>query len=321
MQAIADGVRSGSRRSLAQAITLVESTKSEDQGPADQLLDLLADASGDSIRVGISGSPGSGKSTLIEALGLHVIEQGHRPAVLAVDPSSAISGGSILGDKSRMERLAQSEEAFIRPSPSATTLGGVARRTREVMLLVEAAGYDVVLVETVGVGQSEIEVASMVDFFVVLLLPGSGDELQGIKKGILEHADAWVVNKADGDGRAAAEATLAEYRAATGYASREETSTPLTMTVSALTREGVEALWESVSDRHASALESGRLAIRRARQERKWTSRLARSLLLDRFGADPGVVAECNRLEEQVEAGKLSARAAARRLVGGFLDD
>ena len=314
-------MRSGSRRSLAQAITLVESTRLEDQAPADELLELLATDSDDSIRIGVSGAPGSGKSTLIESLGLHVIDQGHRPAVLAVDPSSAVSGGSILGDKSRMERLAQADQAFIRPSPSATTLGGVARRTREVMLLAEAAGYDVVIIETVGVGQSEIEVAGMVDLFVVLLLPGSGDELQGIKKGILEHADAWVVNKADGEGRAAAEATLAEYRAAIGYTTRAGADLPLTLAVSALTGVGVDALWAAVFERYSAARESGSLAVRRNRQERQWTDRLARSLLLDRFAADAGTETERERLEREVEAGELSARAAARRLVDSFLAD
>lgn len=319
-----NGVSSGKRRGLAQAITLVESTRAEDQEPADRLLDALLPSTGKAIRVGVSGAPGSGKSTLIESLGLHVIEQGYRPAVLAVDPSSAISGGSILGDKSRMDRLAQANEAFIRPSPSASTLGGVARRTREVMLLAEAAGYDVVLVETVGVGQSEVEVAGMVDFFAVLLTPGSGDDLQGIKKGILEHAHAWLVTKADGDRRAAAEATLADYRAAMGYAARRDQDAdeaPLTLALSALTGEGIEELWRAIVDRHDRERESGELDRRHAGQERAWVGRLARSLLLDRFGDDPEAQAMRRRLEQAVERGEMSARAAARRLVESFLGE
>lgn len=315
-----EGVRKGDRRSLAQAITLVESSRTEDQQAADWLLDALATSPGDSIRVGISGPPGSGKSTLVESLGLHVIDQGHRPAVLAVDPSSAVSGGSILGDKSRMSKLAQADAAFIRPSPNALSLGGVARRTRDVMLVAEAAGYDVVLIETVGVGQSEVEVAGMVDLFAVLLLPGSGDELQGIKKGILEHADFWLVNKADGDNLQRAQSTLAEYRAAMGYSAGKGDHAPMTMTVSGLTGAGVDALWRAIVERQQSALDSGDFSERRSRQEVAWVTRMARSLLLDRFADDVDALELRERLEQAVERGELSARAAARQLVDEFLD-
>src|SRR5438093_4796890 len=212
--ALAAAVRAGDRRALAKAITLVESTRADHQRDAQRLLELLLPGTGRAARVGVSGVPGVGKSTFIEAFGLHLIGLGKRVAVLAVDPSSARSGGSILGDKTRMARLATAPEAFIRPSPSGGSLGGVARRTREVMLVCEAAGYDVVLVETVGVGQSEFAVASMVDFFLVLMLAGAGDELQGIKKGILELADALAINKADGGNLRPAEQAAAQYRAA-----------------------------------------------------------------------------------------------------------
>jgi LAO/AO transport system kinase len=206
----ADAVRGGDRRSLARAITLAESTRPDHREEAVALLDELLPSTGGAIRVGISGAPGAGKSTFIEALGLHLVDHGHRLAVLAVDPSSRRSGGSILGDKTRMEMLSRRSEAFIRPSPSGGTLGGVARRTREALLLCEAAGHDVVLVETVGVGQSEVAVAGMVDVFVLLLAPGAGDDLQGVKRGIVELADVVVVNKADGDLAAAAERTAAD---------------------------------------------------------------------------------------------------------------
>lgn len=317
---LVERIRQGNRRSLAQAITLVESSRTEDQQAADWLLDALAMSPGDSIRVGISGPPGSGKSTLIESLGLHVIDQGHRPAVLAVDPSSAVSGGSILGDKSRMSKLAQADAAFIRPSPNALTLGGVARRTREVIFVAEAAGYDVVLVETVGAGQSEVEVSGMVDLFAALLLPGSGDELQGIKKGILEHADFWLVNKADGDNLQRAQSTLAEYRAAMGYSAGKGDDAPVTMTVSGLTGAGVDALWRAIVERQQSALDSCEFSQRRRRQEVAWVTRLARSLLLDRFVDDVDARELRERLEQAVERGELSARAAARQLVDEYLD-
>ncbi|MBM3347404.1 MAG: methylmalonyl Co-A mutase-associated GTPase MeaB, partial [Betaproteobacteria bacterium] len=217
VEQLAKLVRTGDRRALGRAITLVESAHPQDRGPGNRLLELLAPRAGKSIRIGLSGVPGAGKSTFIEAFGLHIIGRGHRVAVLAVDPSSSISGGSILGDKTRMELLSRREEAFIRPSPAGQTLGGVARHTRETILLVEAAGFDVVIVETVGVGQSETAVADMTDMFVLLLLPAGGDELQGIKRGIVELADLVVVNKADGPLEAAAGRAAADYRNAVHY--------------------------------------------------------------------------------------------------------
>src|SRR3989454_5559301 len=243
-EALAADVRAGSRRALAKAITLVESTRADHQHAAQRLLELLLPDTGHAVRVGISGVPGVGKSTFIEAFGLHLIGMGKRVAVLAVDPSSARSGGSILGDKTRMPRLSASTDAFIRPSPSAGSLGGVTRRTREALLVCEAAGYDVVLVETVGVGQSEVAVASMVDFFLVLMLAGAGDELQGIKKGILELADCLAVNKADGDNVAKAEQAAAQYRAALNLlgpgGSRWE---PPVLTISGLHVIGIDRVW------------------------------------------------------------------------------
>ncbi len=317
---LAQKVRGGERASLARAITLVESSRREDQKPARQLLEGLLPDTGKVIRVGISGAPGVGKSTLIETLGLHLLERGHRPAVLAVDPSSTVSGGSILGDKSRMDRLAQQKDAFIRPSPSASTLGGVARRTREVMLLCEAAGYDVVLIETVGVGQSEVEVAEMVDFFLLMLLAGSGDELQGIKKGILEHADAWVVNKADGDNLAAAQATLAEYQAALAYTPTEGGWKPRAMAISALTGDRVADLWQTVVEYIQLASESGHLQEHRGTQKIHWVERMAREQLLDRFSNHPEVTALRAQLNRQVETGKTSPWRAAEALVVHLLE-
>ncbi len=313
------GVLDGDRRSLARAITLIESERAEDQECARELLEALLPATGNAVRVGVSGAPGVGKSTLIETLGLHLVELGNRPAVLAVDPSSTVSGGSILGDKSRMDRLAQVDEAFIRPSPSSLTLGGVARRTREAMLLCEAAGYDVVLVETVGVGQSETQVAQMVDFFLVLLQPGSGDELQGIKKGILEHANAWVVNKADGANLPLAKATLAEYQAALGYVSAHEKS-PTATTISALDGSGIPELWDLIAKDYARREQSGDLRKARREQESQWIDAMARALVVDRFEADDNVAEMRGRLLNDGAAGSTSPWAAARQLVNRFLN-
>src|SRR5690242_18433300 len=262
--ALAAGVRAGERRALAKAITLVESTRPDDQRAAQRLLELLLPHTGRAVRVGVSGVPGVGKSTFIEAFGLHLIGLGKKVAVLAVDPSSALSGGSILGDKTRMPRLAAAPEAFIRPSPSAGSLGGVTRRTREALLVCEAAGYDAVLVETVGVGQSEFAVASMVDFFLVLMLAGAGDELQGIKKGILELADALAINKADGENVRPAEQAAAQYRAALNLLARGGGPwTPPVLTVSALEARGMDAVWEVVEEHHRVFGASGELARKR----------------------------------------------------------
>jgi LAO/AO transport system kinase len=263
-----------------------------------------------------------GKSSFIEALGLHLIGAGHRVAVLAVDPSSPVSGGSILGDKTRMERLAQREEAFIRPSPSGGSLGGVAHRTRESLLVCEAAGYDVVLVETVGIGQSEFAVASMVDFFLVLLQPGAGDELQGIKKGILELADALVVNKADADQKRAAERTRTEYEGALGLIRPTSSAwTPRVLTASARTGEGIAGVWEMVAEHRERLSQSGELQRRRREQSRAWMWSLVEEGLHAAFRTHPGVAAEIPRLEREVEASKTTPVAAARRLLALFAEN
>src|SRR5499433_380492 len=250
--ALAAAVRAGDRRALAKAITLVESTRADHQREARRLLEVLLPETGGAARIGVSGVPGVGKSTFIEAFGLHLIGLGKRVAVLAVDPSSALSGGSILGDKTRMPRLAAAPEAFIRPSPAAGSFGGVTRRTREAMLVCEAAGHDAVLVETVGVGQSEFAVASMVDFFLVLMLAGAGDELQGLKKGILELADALAINKADGDNVLHATQAAAQYRSALNLFRHTSASwDPPVVTVSGLEGDGIDAIWRIVEEHRA----------------------------------------------------------------------
>ncbi|MGH7002408.1 MAG: methylmalonyl Co-A mutase-associated GTPase MeaB, partial [Alphaproteobacteria bacterium] len=269
--ALASGVHGGDRRALARAITLVESTRADHRAEANTLLAALLPHSGKSIRIGITGVPGVGKSTFIETLGLHVIDRGHRIAVLAIDPSSKRGGGSILGDKTRMEMLARNEAAFIRPSPAGTTLGGVARRTREAMLVAEAAGFDVILVETVGVGQSETAVADMVDMFVLLLAPAGGDELQGIKRGIIELADLVLVNKADGDLLAAAKRARADYQAALHLLRPASPAwTPEVLTCSALHEQGIEAVWQAIARQRQALEQAGELAARRARQAYRW---------------------------------------------------
>ena len=289
LENLARRVLDGDRRALARAITLIESRKPDHQEQAERLLERLLPATGDAVRVGISGTPGAGKSTLIEALGAHVIEHGHKVAVLAVDPSSRRSGGSILGDKTRMQRLAQAPEAFIRPSPAGATLGGVTRRTREAALACEAAGFDVIVIETVGVGQSETAVADMVDGFVLLLAPGGGDELQGIKRGIIELADLVVVNKADGELRAAALRARADYRAALQLLRPASAGwKPEVLTCSALEGEGIAAVWQAVR-RHRAALEaSGELAAKRQRQTLSWLAAEVQAGLLEALRADPG---------------------------------
>jgi LAO/AO transport system kinase len=316
---LADKLRAGDRRALARAITLIESTKVDHAGEAEALLEALLPFSGNSVRIGISGVPGVGKSTFIERFGLQLVAAGHKVAVLAVDPSSKVSGGSILGDKTRMEELSRHPQAFIRPSPTGGTLGGVARRTREAMLACEAAGFDVVIVETVGVGQSETAVAEMVDIFLLLLPPGGGDELQGIKKGIVELADAVIVNKADGDLKPAAERAAAEYYAALGLlrAPNAEWRPPV-LKCSALLGEGIEAVWETVQ-KHRQVMEaSGVRAARRAGQAGAWMWSEIADRLMRQFRAHPEVARELERLERQVRAGKTTPTAAARRLVGLF---
>jgi LAO/AO transport system kinase len=319
LESLAQRVRDGDRRALARAITLIESSKTEHQERAERLLERLLPATGDAVRLGISGTPGGGKSTLIEALGAHVIAQGHKVAVLAVDPSSRRSGGSILGDKTRMQRLAQASQAFIRPSPAGATLGGVTRRTREAALACEAAGFDVIVIETVGVGQSETAVADMVDCFLLLLAPGGGDELQGIKRGIIEQADLVVVNKADGELRAAALRAGAEYRAALQLLRPASAGwTPEVLTCSALEGEGVAAVWEAVR-RHRAALEaSGELAAKRQRQTLSWLAAEVQAAVLDAVRADPATGRLLTELEHAVGAGRILPPEAARALVARF---
>ncbi|MDQ1509367.1 MAG: GTPase [Actinomycetota bacterium] len=316
---LADAVRAGDRRALARAITLVESTRADHRADAVALLDAILPATGTATRAGISGAPGAGKSTFIEALGMHLVDAGHRVAVLAVDPSSARSGGSILGDKTRMEELSRRAEAFIRPSPAGGTLGGVARRTREALLVCEAAGFDVVLVETVGVGQSEVAVAGMVDLFLLLLGPGAGDELQGVKRGIVELADLIVVNKADGDLLDAARHTAADYAHALHLVrSNDDGAVDRVRTCSALLGEGIDELWETIATLVAAARESGELDARRAEQARAWIWSEVTDTLLDELRADAAVRASIEALEEDVRGGRISPAAAARQVLAAF---
>ncbi|MFQ5515785.1 MAG: methylmalonyl Co-A mutase-associated GTPase MeaB [Myxococcota bacterium] len=319
VRAYRDGVLAGDRRMIAKTITLLESRRADHVELGQRVLDALAPHSGDSIRVGVTGAPGVGKSTLIETLGLQLIEKGHRLAVLAIDPSSPVSGGSILGDKTRMTRLSQLEQAFIRPSPSGQTLGGVAHRTREALLVCEAAGFEIVLVETVGVGQSETEVASMVDSFAVLLQPGAGDELQGIKRGVLELADVLVVNKADGEQRRAAGRTRAAYAQALELLRpQSEHWHPRVLTVSARTGAGIEELWDVVMEHRRVQERTGLLERRRRRQARAWLWRLLREGLEEVFRSDPAVAAELERAERAVEERLSTAPSAARALLEKF---
>jgi LAO/AO transport system kinase len=317
-----DGVLSGDRRAVAKAITLLESRRADHREHGQRLLEALVPRAGGSVRVGITGPPGVGKSSFIEALGLRLLEKGHRLAVLAVDPTSPVSGGSILGDKTRMAELAQRHEAFIRPSPSGGTLGGVAHRTREARILVEAAGFDVVLIETVGVGQSEVEVASMVDCFLVLLQPGAGDELQGIKKGLLELADLLVVHKADGDGLPAAERTRADYAQALHLLrAAHEAWRPPVLLASSKTGDGVLEVWEQVLA-HRRALEpGGDLERRRREQDRAWLWSLVLDGLRDRFHAHSAVRTRLADLERAVLARETTAPRAARDLLEAFFED
>ena len=320
-ETLAKAVRDGDRRALARAITLVESSRGDHRVLAANLVERLAPHTGNAIRIGVSGVPGVGKSTFIETLGKYVVAAGHRVAVLSVDPTSALSGGSILGDKTRMPGLARERGAFIRPSPAGSSLGGVARHTRESILLCEAAGYDVVLVETVGVGQSETAVADMTDVFLLLLLPGAGDELQGIKRGIVELADMVLVNKADGELEASAGRTAAEY----GNALRlirprsPHWNVPV-QTCSALTGTGIAQVWSQVQEYRERLGDSGELEAKRARQARSWMWAEISDSLLGALKGDPGVLARLPEMESAVVAGKLTAANAAQEVVNGFLD-
>jgi LAO/AO transport system kinase len=308
----------GDRRALAQAITVVESTRSDHRARADALLGALLPYTGRSVRLGITGVPGVGKSTFIERFGLSLLERGRSLAVLAIDPSSKRAGGSILGDKTRMEELSRRTSAFIRPSPAGSTLGGVARRTREAMLLVEAAGFDTVLVETVGVGQSETAVADMVDMFIVLLLPGGGDDLQGIKRGVIELADLIVVNKADGDMLATAKRSAADYQHALRLL-RSPTAgwTPEVATCSAIAGNGVAEVWDIV-DRFRQAVGEKGIARRRAEQARAWMWNEVSETLLSELRRHPEIKRQMGVLEREVETGHITPAAAARRMLEIF---
>jgi LAO/AO transport system kinase len=312
---IAVDIRSGHRAALARAITLIESRRSDHQAAARDLVQALLRETGKAIRVGITGSPGVGKSTTIDALGMFLIERGHKVAVLAVDPSSARTGGSILGDKTRMARLSASDNAYIRPSPASGTLGGVAAKTREAMLLCEAAGFDVVLVETVGIGQSETAVCDMTDFFLALMLPGAGDELQGIKKGLVELADMIAVNKADGDNIKRANLAAGEYRGALHILTpRSEHWHPPVLTYSALTGAGIDTIWQKILDHRTAMNASGEFDARRRDQQVKWMWSMFEQLTMARLRADASVRAKVKRIETEVAAGRISPALAAEQI-------
>jgi len=314
-QTLIDGVLAGQRRSLAKAITLIESTRADHQQRAQQVLNALLPKTGRAIRVGISGVPGAGKSTFIEALGVWLIERGKRLAVLAVDPSSSVSGGSILGDKTRMEQLCQREEAFIRPSPSAGSLGGVAEKTREAMLLCEAAGYDVIIVETVGVGQSETTVAGMVDMFCLLQLPNAGDDLQAIKKGIVEIADLVVINKADIDPRATA-VVRAQWRNALHMLRPASPNwAPPVIALSALHKEGIAEFWAEIEKYQAALKPTGEFDAKRQQQSLSWMWQLIDSGLRQHFRHHPRVQGNLPALTRSVEQGHTTPAAAAYALL------
>ncbi|WP_417680251.1 methylmalonyl Co-A mutase-associated GTPase MeaB [Roseibium sp.] len=314
---LAEGIRSGNRATLARAITLVESRKAEHRRIARELIQELLPRTGKALRVGITGVPGVGKSTTIDTLGSNLTAAGHKVAVLAVDPSSTRTGGSILGDKTRMAQLAVDKDAFIRPSPSAGTLGGVAAKTRETMLLCEAAGFDIILVETVGIGQSETTVADMVDFFLVLMLPGAGDELQGIKKGVLEIADMIAVNKADGDGATRARSAASDYRAALHIlAPKSPTWTPPVITISGLANEGLDALWEQVELHRTRMTASGEWQSRRADQQVSWMWDLLQQRMMEALKNDKRTADRLKSLEASVREGETSVSIAVEEIAG-----
>ncbi|MEU6559593.1 methylmalonyl Co-A mutase-associated GTPase MeaB [Nocardia nova] len=317
---LAKAVRGNERAALARAITLVESTRADHREAAQKLLlELAADDSVDSNRVGITGVPGVGKSTFIDALGMYLIGQGHRVAVLAVDPSSTRTGGSILGDKTRMARLSVERNAYIRPSPTAGTLGGVAKATRETIVLLEAAGYDVILVETVGVGQSEVTVANMVDVFCFLTLARTGDQLQGIKKGVLELADLVAVNKADGRHEIEARAAARELQGAMRLIHpRESLWRPPVLTMSGLNGTGLDTFWDTVLEHRRVLTEAGEFAEKRRRQQVDWTWTMVHDSLLRRLADNPAVKAIRGQVEKQIRDGSLTPALAAEELLRAF---
>nr|CRH04357.1 LAO/AO transport system kinase, argK family [Candidatus Magnetococcus massalia] len=324
LEQIEQGVLKGQRRAIAKAITLVESSRREDNQQAQQLLNRLAPHTGSALRVAISGPPGAGKSTFIESFGLQLAELGKKIGVLAVDPTSSRTGGSILGDKTRMGRLTISPNAFIRPSPAGKTLGGVARRTREAMLILEAAGYDIILVETVGVGQSETLAAGMTDLFLLLALPNAGDELQGIKRGIMELADIVLVNKCDGDFIPAAQETKASIGAALKLLQRpDESWSPCVETISAFEEQGLEQVWQLMQQYHEAMSEGGALQAKRHSQAKAWMWDLIQEGLMQRFMEHPEVITELPQLEQAVADANRSPVAAAEQLLrhfGGRID-
>ncbi len=320
IESLVGGLLKGDRRMLAKTITLIESSLPHHQMDAQAILERLLPHTGKAIRLGITGVPGVGKSTFIECLGTLLIEKGLKVAVLAVDPSSNRSGGSVLADKTRMERLSADNRAFIRPSPSGGTLGGVARKTRETMLVCEAAGFDVTIVETVGIGQSETTVASMVDFFLVLMLAGAGDELQGIKKGFLEWADALAINKADGNNMERAKIAQKDYATALHLLRPASPHwSPPVLLCSARERTGIEAIWEMVLKHREVMTANGELAQRRRGQSLAWMWSLVEEGLRDRFNHHPEVQRQLPHLARQVESGQLPPAAAAGQLLA-FLD-
>ena len=314
-QQLVDGVLAKQRRALAKTITLIESTRDDHQRRAQKVMGALLPHTGNAIRVGISGVPGAGKSTFIEALGNYLIDTGHKLAVLAVDPSSSVSDGSILGDKTRMESLCQREEAFIRPSPSAGSLGGVAEKTREAMLACEAAGYDVILVETVGVGQSETTVAGMVDIFALVQLPNAGDDLQAIKKGIVEIADLVAINKSDIDPRAAAVARAQWKQALHMLRPNSPNWRPPVINVSALKKDGVAAFWAEIENYRTAMMQSGEFEGKRKKQALAWMWSMIESGLHHLFRSDPNVHASLPVLSKQVAEGNATPGAAAQKLL------
>jgi LAO/AO transport system kinase len=311
-----DGVRQNNRQALARAITLIESAQPAHQDLARQVVSDLLPETGKAVRLGITGVPGVGKSTFIESFGMFLVEHGHRVAVLAIDPSSRRSGGSILADKTRMERLSASPQAFIRPSPSGGSLGGVARKTRETLLLCEAAGYDVIIVETVGVGQSEVTVASMVDFFLVLMLAGAGDELQGIKKGVLELADALAINKSDGDNIERAAQAKKQYETALHLLNPASPNwSPPVLTCSAVTLAGIDEIWETICDHRNKLQASGEFAERRRNQDKEWMWNLIEDGIMSRFLKLPEVEENLQKIFTKVKSGEMTAAHGADKLL------
>jgi LAO/AO transport system kinase len=310
-----DLLRQGNRRALAKAITVVESTLESDRVKSQQILESILPQTGNSIRVGISGVPGVGKSTFIDALGLYLISLGKKVAVLAVDPSSPMAGGSILGDKTRMEELSRAENAYIRPSPSSGALGGVAQKTRESMLLCEAAGYDIILVETVGVGQSEFEVAAMVDFFLVLMVPNAGDELQGIKKGIMELVDGLVINKADGESINLAKISMSHYKSAFHLLKNSGFWSPRVLSCSALEETNLDTVWAMIAEYTATATGNGFFVSNREKQNIDWMNKLIHELLEQSLYENKLVAEIMPSLKESVTKGAMTPYNAAKKVI------